>query len=393
MIRSKLPNVGTSIFAVMTKMAAENNAINLSQGFPDFAVSEELIDLVHENMKAQKNQYAPMPGILDLRLKISEKTQTLYGCKCNPETEITVTAGGTQALFTAITAFVNEGDEVLVFEPAYDSYVPAIRLNGGVPVFVQTRPPNYTIDWEEVNKLITARTTMIIINSPQNPAGFVFLEEDMKMLQKLVSGTKIMILSDEVYEHIVFDGKEHFSVLRFPQLAEKSIVVSSFGKTFHATGWKIGYCVASEAITKEFRKIHQFNVFAVNTPIQYALAKYLENPEKYLTLSTFYQAKRDKFLEYLKDSELEIIPASGTYFQSVNFSEIFEGKDTELAEILTKQYLISGIPMSAFYHDAQKHCILRFCFAKSDETLKNAADRIIQFCRDRKKNGGGKKKL
>ncbi len=385
MIRSKLPNVGTSIFAVMTKMAVENNAINLSQGFPDFPVSEELIDLIHAQMKAGKNQYAPMPGVAELRKKIAEKTEKLYSAKYNPETEITVTAGGTQALFTAITAFVHESDEVIVFEPAYDSYVPAIRLNGGVPVFVQMKHPNYSIDWDKVNKLVTSRTSLIIINSPQNPSGYVFTAEDLKMLQKLVSGTKIMILSDEVYEHIVFDQKEHFSVAQYPSLAEKSIIVSSFGKTFHATGWKMGYIIAPELIMKEFRKIHQFNVFSVNTPIQYALAQHLENPENYLSLNSFYQKKRDTFLKYLKNSGLNIIPSSGTYFQAVDFSDIFDGKDTELAELMTKEYKISGIPMSAFYHDSQKACVLRFCFAKSDETLKAAADRIIKFCEDRKK--------
>jgi len=374
MVRSKLPNVGTSIFAVMTEMANKYNALNLSQGFPDFNPPEKLVELVAKNMHKGFNQYAPMPGVMKLREKIAEKTEALYGRVYNPETEITITAGATEAIFTTITAFVQEGDEVIIFEPAYDSYAPVIKANGGSPVFVAVKLPEYKIDWEEVNKIVNARTRMIIINTPHNPSGSVLSPEGMEKLSKLVAGTKIMILADEVYEHIIFDGIEHQSIVKHPDLAERSIVISSFGKTYHATGWKMGYTLAPKEITTEIRKIHQFNVFAVNTPIQYAIAEYLDEKEAYLQLGEFYQGLRDEFLNHIKDTKFKFTPSKGTYFQLLDYSDISEEKDTDFAERLIKDFGIASIPVSAFYHDAFDAKVLRFCFAKSSDTLKKAAE-------------------
>ena len=374
-----MPNTETSIFAVMTKLANEHGAINLSQGFPDFQMPEKLIELTEKYMRQGFNQYSPMPGIMSLREKISHKMEALYSHKYNPETEITITAGGTQALHSAITAIVNEGDEVIVFEPAYDSYVPVIKLNGGQPVYVKLTAPDYSVDWNEVNKLITSRTRLIIINTPHNPSGTVFSEEDMIMLQKLIAGTKVIILSDEVYEHIIFDKKEHQSVAKFPKLAERSIIVYSFGKVYHATGWKTGYCIAPEKIMKEFRKIHQFTVFSANMPIQYAISEFIDNFEHYLGLPDFYQQKRDYFNNLLTNIGFEIIPSSGTYFQTVDFSKFTDEQDTVLAERLTKDFKIASIPMSAFYHDKIKSTQLRFCFAKENETLDKAAEKLSHF--------------
>ncbi len=375
-INSKLPEVDTSIFAVMSKMANDFDAVNLSQGFPDFNTYDELIDLVGFYMKQGKNQYAPMPGVYDLRLKISEKIEFLYNARYNPETEITVTAGATQALYTAISAFVSEGDEVIIFEPAYDSYLPAIQINKGIPRFVSMQPPDFKINWDQVAKLVSSRTRMIIINSPHNPTGTILDESDMKALEKLTKGTNILILSDEVYEHIIFDKTQHQSVSRFPKLAERSLVISSFGKTYHTTGWKMGYCAAPEALTKEFRKVHQFIVFSVNTPIQLAMASYLDNKDKYLRLPDFYEQKRDYFLNLVKDTKFKAVPAKGTYFQLLDYSAYSKKKDVSFAEELVKTYHIATIPISVFYQDAPKMQFLRFCFAKSEKVLHSGAEML-----------------
>lgn len=371
-ISSKLPKSGTSIFSVMSALANEQNALNLSQGFPSFDCNTHLKELVNKYIQDKKNQYAPMPGILALRESIAQKTEELYSAKYNPETEITVTAGATQAIYTAISALINEGDEVIVFEPAYDCYVPAIELNGGKAVYAQLKFPNYKVDWEEVKKLVKRQTKMIIINTPNNPTGSIFTAADMAKLEKIVKNTDIIILSDEVYEHIIFDKFEHQSVARYPKLAERSVIVSSFGKTFHTTGWKIGYVVAPEKLMIEFRKVHQFLVFSVNTPIQYAYADFLQLREEYLGLGKFYQEKRDYFLQQIKGSRFEPLPCSGTYFQLLKYNKISEEKDTEIAKKFTIENKIASIPVSVFYHKPTDNNVLRFCFAKDKETLEKA---------------------
>jgi methionine transaminase len=378
-ISSKLPQTGTSIFAVMTQLAREHNAINLSQGFPDFPVSEQLIDLVYKYMRQGHNQYAPMPGLPELRHAIAEKTEFLYTASYNPDTEITVTAGATQAIFTAITAFIKENDEVIVFEPAYDSYVPAIKLCGGMPITVRLKLPEYKIDWNEVKKLITSRTKMIIINSPHNPSGSILSASDIQQLNKITRNTGIIVLSDEVYEHIIFDGYEHQSVCRYPELASRSMVMCSFGKTFHATGWKLGYCVAPENLMKEFRKSHQFIVFTVNTPIQHAVAEYLQDKNNYVNLGSFYQEKRDYFLKLISGSRFKLIPASGTYFQVLDYSRISEESEMDFAVRITKEFGVASVPNSYFYHKPQNNNTLRFCFAKSNETLEKAAEILCRI--------------
>ncbi len=373
-IKSKLPKVGTTIFTVMSQLANENKAINLSQGFPDFESSSELIELVNNAMKKGLNQYAPMPGILLLREEIAKKTQKLYGTIYHPESEITITSGATQAIYTAIAAIVTEGDEVIIFTPAYDCYEPAIELNGGKTVFVQMRAPDYKVNWEDVKKLITQRTKMIIINTPHNPTGTVLEEEDMLALEKIVSDTDIVLISDEVYEHIIFDGKQHQSVSKFSGLAERSFIISSFGKTFHNTGWKMGYCVAPNNLMVEFRKAHQFIVFSANTPIQYGLAQYLQHEKNYLELNSFYQEKRDLFTSLVKDSKFEILPSSGTYFQLLSYKGITSMADIDYAIELTKKHKIASIPVSVFYHQKVDEKVLRFCVAKKEDTLQKAAE-------------------
>lgn len=375
-LTSKLPKTGTSIFAVMTALANENKAVNLAQGFPDFACSDKLISLVDHYMKKGFNQYAPMPGVMSLREKIALKTEELYSATYNPETEITITPGGTHALYAAITAVVKEGDEVIVLEPCYDSYVPAIQLNGGRPVFFELKYPDYKVDWNELKKLINYKTKMIIINTPHNPSGATLNAQDMLKLQKLVQNTEIVILSDEVYEHIIFDELEHQSVARFPKLAERSIIVSSFGKTYHTTGWKMGYVLAPKNLTAEFRKVHQFMAFSTNTPIQYALADFMDDKSAYLNLSKFYQEKRDYFRKLVKGSRFKILNCEGSYFQQLNYSKITQEKDTDFAVRLTKEFKIAAIPTSAFYHKQNDNHVLRFCFAKSNETLEKAAELI-----------------
>lgn len=385
MIRSKVPNIKTSVFAVMSAMAQEYNAINLSQGFPNFEISEALIKLVNKSMLAGHNQYAPMPGVFALREKLSEKTEKLYGKKYNPETEITITAGGTQALHSTISTIIQDGDEVIIFEPAYDSYAPVVKLNGGRPVYVKLKYPDFSIDWEAVNKIVNSKTRLIIINSPHNPSGKVFSDEDMQSLKKLVTGTQILIISDEVYEHIIFDNHLHNSIAKYPELAERSILVFSFGKMYHATGWKLGYCMAPEKIMKEIRKVHQFVVYAANTPIQYAIAEYLNKEDEFLKLSEFYQKKRDYFNNLLIEIGFDVNPVSGTYFQTVNFSAYSDETDFKLAERLTKKYGIAAIPMSSFYHNEENTGTLRFCFAKTEKTLSDAAEKLAAFHKDAKK--------
>ncbi|PCJ28559.1 MAG: methionine aminotransferase [Flavobacteriales bacterium] len=373
-IKSKLPKVGTTIFTVMSQLAHENKAINLSQGFPDFDSSAELIGLVNGAMKKGLNQYAPMAGVMTLREQIAKKTLSLYGTEYHPESEITITSGATQAIYTAIASVIREGDEVIIFTPAYDCYEPAIELNGGKTLFVQMFAPTYKIDWEQVKKLITQRTKMIIINTPHNPTGTVLEEEDMLALEKIISDTDIVLLSDEVYEHIIFDGKQHQSVSKFPGLAERSFIISSFGKTFHNTGWKMGYCLAPKNLMVEFRKAHQFIVFSANTPVQHGLAEYLKNEKNYLGLNDFYQKKRDLFNSLVKDSRFEILPSSGTYFQLLSYKNITDMSDTDYAIELTKKHKIASIPISVFYHQKVDQNILRFCMAKKEETLQQAAE-------------------
>lgn len=377
-IKSKLPKTGTSIFSVMSALANECNAINLSQGFPDFDISPELISLVNKYMKKGMNQYAPMPGIMPLREAIAEKMQQRYSMVYNPETEITITAGGTQALYTAIAATVREKEEVIIFDPAYDSYSPAVILAGGVPIHAELKLPDFHIDWNEVKKLINQRTKMIIINTPQNPSGAIISAKDMQMLEKITSKTDILILSDEVYEHVIFDGYEHQSVARFPKLAERSFIVYSFGKTFHTTGWKMGYCIAPSALMAEFRKAHQFMVFSANTPVQYAYTDFLKNPDNTSGIEKFYQEKRDFFLKLIKGSKFKPLPCYGSYFQLLDYSKISTEKDTEFAKRLTREYGVASIPTSAFYKNETDHKLLRFCFAKKNETLEKAAEKLLK---------------
>jgi len=378
-LSSKLPTVGTTIFTLMSGLAREYGAVNLSQGFPDFSIPDRLIELTHSYMKRGFNQYSPMQGIPVLRERLAEKVEELYTAKYNPETEITITAGATQAIYTAISAFVHDGDEVIIFEPAYDCYVPAIEVHGGVPVYVQMNLSGNLIDWDKVKKLICQRTRMIIINTPHNPSGRVMNAQDMLKLQKLTEGTDIIIMSDEVYEHIIFDGFEHQSVARFPKLAERSIIVSSFGKTYHNTGWKIGHVLAPKELMTEFRKVHQFNVFSVNTPAQFALADFLQEKEHYLELGVFYQEKRNTFNRLLQGSNFKTIPSEGTYFQLLDYSNISDEKDTDYAIRLTKEVGIASIPVSVFYHEKNEDQFLRFCFAKEDETMEKAAEKLMKL--------------
>lgn len=378
-IKSKLPKTGTTIFTVMSALATEHNAINLAQGFPDFACSNKLIDLVHHYMKSGMNQYAPMPGVMKLREKIAAKTQELYSAVYNPDTEITITPGGTHALYAAISAFVGDGDEVIIIEPCYDSYLPAIKVNGGRAIFAELKYPNFKVNWDEVKKLVTYKTKMIIINTPHNPTGTTLGAQDMMKLEKIVKNSEIIVLSDEVYEHIIFDGIEHQSVARYPKLAERSIIVSSFGKTYHTTGWKMGYVLAPANLMVEFRKVHQFMCFSANTPIQYAIADYLDDKDAYLELGNFYQEKRDYFRNLVKGSRFKILPCEGSYFQLLGYNKITQEKDTEFAVRLTKEHKIASIPTSVFYHQSVDNQVLRFCFAKQNETLEKAAEKIMKI--------------
>ena len=373
-IKSKLPLVGTTIFTVMSALANEHGATNLSQGFPDFSCDEKLQELVYKHIKAGHNQYAPMSGLPMLRELLAQKTEQLYQYNINPDTEITITAGGTQAIYTAINALVHKGDEVIVFEPAYDCYVPAVVMAGGNPITVPLAFPDYAIDWNQVKKLINAKTKMIIINTPHNPTGQTLKKEDMEALEKITDNTDIVILSDEVYEHIIFDQQQHESVWRHKKLAERSMAIYSFGKTYHVTGWKIGYCIAPEYLMKEFRKVHQFLVFSVNTPLQYAIADYLLQSNDYLQLSSFYQEKRDYFLSMIKNSRFDILPSSGTYFQLLSYRQISDAPDTDFAIQMTIQNKLASVPLSVFYKNKEDNKVLRFCFAKGKDTLEKAAE-------------------
>ena len=375
---SKLPNVGTNIFTVMSQLASDKNAINLAQGFPDFECSPQLIELVNQQMKDGHNQYAPMPGLLALRQTIANKVNESHHSNYNPETEITVTAGGTQAIFTALSAVIQPNDEVIIFEPAYDCYSPTIKLLGGIVKSFELSPPDYKIDWDIVKKLVNTHTRMIIINSPHNPSGVILDEEDIKQLIKITQHSDLLILSDEVYEHIIFDGKQHLSFARYPELRDRAFIVASFGKLFHTTGWKMGYCLAPSWLMTEFRKIHQFLVFSVNTPVQYALAEFLSDENNYQGLSDFYQQKRDLFIELMKQTRFDLLPCQGSYFQSVQYNRISNEKDLDFAKRLTTEFGVAAIPVSAFYNKGTDHQVLRFCFAKKQETLEKAVDRLTK---------------
>lgn len=372
-VSSKLPGVGTTIFTVMSALAQEHGAINLAQGFPDFPSSQRLNELVAHYMRQGYNQYAPMAGVPILRQRIAEKIDGLYGVKIDPDQEITITCGATEGIFTAIGALVSPGDEVIIFEPAYDSYRPSIELFGGITKSFELSAPDYTIDWDRLMRLISMKTRMIIINTPQNPIGKILKPADMQALEKLVSSSDIIILSDEVYEHMVYDGHEHQSILRYPALRERALAVYSFGKTFHNTGWRIGYCVAPPALTAEFRKVHQFNVFSINTPMQYALADFLEDPHEYLGLGTFFTHKRDFFLDAIEGSLFRPLLSEGSYFQLCDYSQISTESDVDFCRRLTMEYGVAAIPVSVFYHSKRDEKIIRFCFAKKEETLERAA--------------------
>ena len=375
-IKPKLPEWGTSIFTIMSRLAVEHNAINLAQGFPDWNCDDELLELVHRFQKKGFNQYAPMQGVQNLRKAISEKIKKLYGRHYDFENEITVTAGATQALYTAITSVVKAGDEVILFEPAYDSYVPDILSNGGIPVFIPLDPDDFSYNWEAVKQKISSKTKAIVINSPHNPTGSLITEDDIKELEKITRGTDILIVSDEVYEHITFDDKKHISLASSEELAKRTFVISSFGKTYHTTGWKMGYCAAPEYLTTEFRKMHQFIVFSVNTPIQYAYAEFMKQEERYLSLGQFYQNKRDVFVNEIQKSKFKIQKCFGTYFQLLDYSDISDESDMEFSEYLTKEIGVAVIPLSPFYEDRKSRSLVRICFAKSDEVLKEAAAKL-----------------
>ena len=378
-LTSRLPEVGTTIFSVMSALASEHGALNLSQGFPDFDAPAELLSLLDQHARAGHNQYAPMTGVPVLREAIAAKVSTLYGAQYDVDAEITVTAGATQAIFTAVAALVHPGDEVIVFTPVYDSYAPSVELQGGKVVYAHLTLPDYRPDWDEVARLITPRTRMIILNSPHNPTGTVWTAEDMARLEALVKDTDIVLLSDEVYEHMVFDQARHESVLRYPGLAERSLVVSSFGKTYHITGWKVAYCLAQRELMAEFRKAHQFIVFTVHAPSQYALADFMKKPGWYDQLKALYQGKRDIFRQALAGSRFELLPCQGTYFQCVKYAAISDEGDRAFVERLTREHGVAAIPVSAFYPDGADHGVIRFCFAKSAATLEQALERLIKL--------------
>jgi methionine aminotransferase len=379
MIQSKLPNVGTTIFTVMSKLAADLGAINLSQGFPDFDCDPALVDAVAKHMREGRNQYAPMQGVPALRQAIAAKFAELYGASYDPDTEVTVTSGGTEAIFDAVAAVIRPGDEVIVFEPCYDSYVPAVEINGGTAVVVSLRYPDYAVPWDEVRAAITPRTKMIALNSPHNPTATILSAADMQQLASIVDGTGLIIMSDEVYEHIVFDGARHESMARYDTLRARSFIVGSFGKTYHVTGWKLGYVVAPAELTAEFRKVHQFVTFSSMTPIQYAIAEFLSARRGYPELSAFYQRKRDLFLELINGSRWRPLPSRGTYFQLLDYSAITDERDMDFALRLTREHGVASIPTSAFLYRQTPPLALRFCFAKKDDTLRAAAERLVRM--------------
>jgi len=378
-IKSKLPNVGTTIFTVMSALATEHKAVNLGQGFPDFPMSEELTAKVAEAMKNGHNQYAPMPGLIGLRESIAEKVEFLYNTKVNPDTEITITPGGTYAIYSSLTTILQPGDEVILFEPAYDSYIPNIEINGAKAIPLPLTYPDYKIDWDLVRSSINAKTKAILINSPHNPTGSVLDKNDIAELKSIVAGTNIFIVSDEVYEHLIYDDLPHESMLKYPELFERSFVNFSFGKTYHCTGWKLGYCIAPAAFTKEFRKVHQFNCFSCFTPAQVALADYLKNKEAYLSLPRFMQQKRDYFVELMKQTKFDLLPTSGSYFVCASYGRISDEADKDLAIRLTKEAGVATIPLSAFYHNQKDDKVVRFCFSKQNRTLQQAVERLMKI--------------
>ena len=383
-IKSKLPKVGTTIFTVMSSLAVELKAINLGQGFPDFLMNEELIELVNQAMKGGNNQYVHMNGLPSLRQTLAEKVAELYTTTIDPDTEITITPGGTYAIYTALTTVLQPGDEVIVFEPAYDSYIPNIEINGAVPVLIPMIYPTdtsdcYKIDWQLVKEKITSRTKMIMLNSPHNPTGSVITREDTNQLRSIVENTEIFILSDEVYEHLIFDGKEHESLLRYPDLLQRSFVCFSFGKVYHCTGWKLGYCIAPAHLMNEFRKVHQFNCFSCNSPVQTALNIFLQKKEQYLQLGNFLQKKRDHFLNMMMQTRFVPLVSHGSYFQLYSYASISDENEKAFAIRLTKEYGVATIPVSAFYKNACENRVLRFCFAKKEDTLERAAEKLIKL--------------
>jgi methionine transaminase len=378
-IHSKQPNAATTIFTVMSVLAAQHDAINLGQGFPDFMMDEELTNLVAAAMKNGHNQYVHMNGLMQLRESIAEKIHYLYNNTVNADAEITITPGGTYAIYSALTTILQPGDEVIVFEPAYDSYIPTIEINGAVPVIIPMRFPDYSINWEEVKQKVSTKTKAIIINTPHNPTGMVLHADDIEQLKAIVQNTSIFIISDEVYEHLIYDDKQHESMLRHPELFERSFVCFSFGKTYHCTGWKIGYCVAPAALMAECRKIHQFNCFSTNSTVQFALAEYLQQKEKYLQLGNFLQQKRDYFANMMRQTKFKALPSYGSYFQLFSYNEISNEEEKDFAIRLTKEYRVTGIPVSVFYKNNTDNKVLRFCFAKKESTLEEAANRLMKL--------------
>lgn len=378
-IQSKLPNIGTTIFTVMSALATEHKAINLGQGFPDYPMSEELIAKVNEAMRRGNNQYAPMPGLVALRESIAEKASYLYNCSINPDTEITITPGGTYAIYTALTTILQPGDEVIIFEPAYDSYIPNIEINGAKAVPLPLTYPDYKIDWDIVQQTINHKTKAILINSPHNPTGSVIDKQDIEELKKITAGTNIFIISDEVYEHLIFDELQHESMLKYPELLERSFVCFSFGKTYHCTGWKLGYCIAPAALMKEYRKVHQFNAFTCFTPAQVALAEYLKDKDAYLSLPRFMQQKRDYFIELMKNTKFDLLTTHGSYFVCASYGRISDESDKDLSIRLTKEAGVATIPVSAFYHNGKDDKVVRFCFSKQSRTLQQAVERLMKL--------------
>ena len=375
-VGSKLPDVGVSIFAVMTRLANEHGAINLSQGFPDFDCAPPLVDAVSAAMRAGHNQYAPMPGVLALREALANKVQVCYGATVDPQTDIQIVSGATAGLYATLTAFVHPGDEVILFEPCYDSYVPVIRLSGGTPVFVSLRYPDYAVDWDDVKRAISARTKAILVNTPHNPTGRMWTADDMRRLAELVDGTDILLIADEVYEHVIFDGRRHESLLRYPDLRQRACVISSFGKTFHTTGWKVGYCVAPQPILAEVQRVHQFMTFTVHTPSQVAFAEFVARDPEASELASFYQQKRDRFLELIQGSRFTPLACDGTYFQLLDYSAISHDADNDMAMRLITDHGVASIPCSAFLYNDRGGPVLRFCFAKQETTLRAAAERL-----------------
>ena len=374
---SKLPGTGTTIFSVMSKMAHDHGAINLSQGFPNFDGPQLLLDRVSYHLNHGHNQYAPLVGVPELREQIAEKVLDLYGCQIDPGAQVIVTPGATAAIFCAVTAVVHPGDEVIVFDPAYDSYEPCVTLNGGITHHIPLLYPDFSIDWQRVRDSVNERTRLIILNTPHNPSGAVWTTQDIQALRELLAGRDISLISDEVYEHITFDGREHLSLLRYPDLAERTFVISSFGKTYHATGWRIGYCVAPESLMAEFLRIHQFINYCTNTPMQYAIADFLRDcPQHHHELGLFYQKKRDLFCALLKPTAFRLIPTAGTYFQLAEYSAISDLVDTEFANWMTREHKVAAIPISVFYRQPPDQRVIRLCFAKNDQTLREAAERL-----------------